>query len=345
MTNDLRKLVTISQISEIVPMDADAIIGYRVRGWVVVDSKDKYQLGDHVIYFEPDAFLPVDVPEFAFLEARGVKEALHEGENVRGHVLRTIKLRGQISQGLILPLSFGLTADSTQDEITETFSKLGVFKYEPPLPTGGGEQIAPFPARFARKTDSERVQNVSDEWLQSLDPSEWFASEKIDGTSATFWKVDGEIHVAGRNWELSTEGDHPHARLARELNLQEIMPDNSVVQGEIYGEGIQKNPLKVNGLHLAVFWHGFSRPVEEGDETRAFHKWAEEHSTPLVDLPFPRTVLEAIEQTTKMKSLVNPKVLAEGVVWWNKSERNYAEIGDRPNFKSINSAYLLKHGG
>jgi len=345
MTNDLRKLVTISQVSEIVPMDADAIIGYRVRGWIVVDSKGKYEVGEHVIYLEPDAFLPVSVPEFAFLESRGVKETVHNGLDVRGHVLKTIKLRGQISQGLILPLQFGLTPDSTQEEISETFANLGVFKYEPPLPTGSGEQIAPFPSHFARKTDSERVQNVSDEWLQSLDPSEWFASEKIDGTSATFWKVDGELHVAGRNWELSPEGDHPHARLARELNLREIMPEGSVVQGEIYGEGIQKNPLKVNGLHLAVFWHGFSHPVEENDATRVFHEWAHEHSTPVVDLIFPRTVNEAIEQTMKMKSLVNPNVLAEGVVWWNKNEKHYAEIGDRPNFKSINSAYLLKHGG
>lgn len=345
MSEDLRKLVTIAQVSEVVPIDADAIIGYRVRGWIVVDSKGKYAPGDHVIYLEPDAFLPVSVPEFAFLEARGVKEAVHDGETVRGHLLKTIKLRGQISQGLILPLQFGLTPESTQEEITATFEKLGVFKYEPPLPSGGGEQIAPFPTRFARKTDSERVQNVSDEWLQSLDPSEWFASEKIDGTSATFWKVDGELHVAGRNWELSPEGDHPHARLARELKLAELMPDNSVVQGEIYGEGIQKNPLKVNGLHLAVFWHGFSTPVEENEETRAFHEWAENHSTPLVDLTLPRTIDEAIEQTMKMKSLVNPKVLAEGVVWWNKKGTHYSEIGDRPNFKSINSAYLLKHGG
>lgn len=341
MSEDIRKLITLATISDIVPLDADAIIGYRVRGWIVVDSKGKYQIGDTVLYIEPDAFLPEGNPLWDFLVEKSSRVALHDGKEVKGHVLKTIKLRGQLSQGLLLPLSFGLTAESTQDEINRTFTELGVFKYEPPLPLGGGGQIGAFPTRLARKTDSERVQNVTDEFLQALNPDDWFATEKIDGTSATFWKVDGELHAAGRNWELTLDGGS-HGQIAKKLNLKDRIPEGAVIQGEIYGEGIQKNPLKVNGLHLAVFFAGSfgETPVEDPE----FDKWVQEHKTPNVDLPFPKTVDEALAQTDGMKSLINPNAMAEGVVWWNRNGETFEEIGDRPNFKSINNKWLLRHG-
>lgn len=345
MSEDIRKLITLATISDIVPLDADAIIGYRVRGWIVVDSKGKYQIGDTVIYLEPDAFLPEGVEQWDFLVEKSSRTALRDGKEVKGHVLKTIKLRGQVSQGLLLPLSFGLTAESTQDEINRTFTELGVFKYEPPLPLGGGDQVGTFPTKIARKTDSERVQNVTEEFLQGLNPEEWVATEKIDGTSATFWKLEGELHAAGRNWELSLEGNHPHAQIARKLKLEERLPEGAVIQAEIFGEGIQKNPLKVNGLNLAIFSHHFVGEAPEGAELEEFERWVAEHQAPRVALEFPKSIQEALNQVDGMKSALNPNALAEGVVWWHKGQENFSEVGDRPNFKAISNKFLIRHGG
>ena len=60
------------------------------------------------------------------------------------------------------------------------------------------------------------------------------------------------------------------------------------------------------------------------------------------DLVLPSTVDQAVEQVDGLKSLVNPDVQAEGVVWWNRNDVIYPELGDRSNFKAINNKFLLK---
>lgn len=336
----MRKIVSLKKIDKIVPIEnADAIETAKLGGWNAVVKKGEYQAGDTVIYCEVDTFLPTNVEEFSFLATRGTKTRINPltQQEVEGHVLKTMKLRGVVSQGLILPVSdFGLTESSTQEEIDEKFKNLGVFKYEPALPVGGG-QIGSFPAE-ARKTDSERVQNLTDEFLQSLNADDWYASEKIDGTSSTFVKRDGKVVVASRNWTVDPETSL-QGKIAERLNLSEIMPEGSVVQGEIFGEGIQQNPLKISGTRLMVF-SSYS-PVDEEE----FDQFVKEHSVPVLDFVLPQTVDEAIEQVNKMKSSVNPKVQAEGVVWWNRNGETFDELDDRSNFKAINNAFLMKHGG
>ena len=346
---DIRKLITIRKIENIVPIEgADAIETAVLGGWrVVIAKRDGFKVGDHVVYLEIDSFLPEGHPAWQFLVEKSARNAVSpDGKDVRGHVLRTVKLRGQVSQGLILRAEdFGLNENSTQEEINETFAALGVFKWEPALPVGSADTVGAFPS-FIKKTDSERVQNIGDEFLASLDPTEWIAEEKIDGTSSTFWKIDGVLHAAGRNWELSLEGEGTHAQIARQYNLSEVLPEGSFIQGEIYGEGIQKNPLKIQGRRLAVFSSGritYGPAVAwTEEETAVFDKFCTENSAPIVNLTFPRTVDEAIQQVDGLKSLVNPQAQAEGVVWWNIKGRLFSETGDRGNFKAINNVFLAK---
>lgn len=336
----MRKLVTIRKINEIHPIkDADAIETAVLGGWSTVVKKNEFNVGDSVLYFEIDTFLPETVKEFAFLSERSRKTVPHPEtyDEVSGHVLKSMKLRGVISQGLILPIDFGLNQNSTQTEVDETMNELGVFKYEPPLPSGG-EQVGQFP-KNARKTDAERVQNLTNDFLNSLGPEEWEATEKIDGTSATFVKDrEGVFTVASRNWEVSFENSL-QGQIAQKLNLPDIMPNGSIIQGEIYGEGIQGNKLKVSGTHLAVFAWKVSGDIENQE----FVEFIDEHSVPELDVPFPKTLDEALEQVHGMKSLINPKVQAEGIVWWNKDDVHYEELENRPNFKVINNKFLLKN--
>lgn len=102
----MRKLATIQIIEELKPIEgADKIEAARVKGWWIVVKKDQFKVGDRVIYYEIDSLLPVK-PEFEFLlKGSTLKKSVIDGKEYEGIRLKTIKLRGALSQGLILPVS------------------------------------------------------------------------------------------------------------------------------------------------------------------------------------------------------------------------------------------------
>ncbi len=232
-----------------------------VRGWTVVVRKGQFQPGDRCVYLEIDSFLPVDEQSpFAFLAPRGVRTMLFDGAEIKGHALRTAKLRGVVSQGLVLPVAevSGLIGDVVElgDDVT---AALGIVKWEPPLPAGGqGDFAGTFPTHLAGKTDAERVQNLGDEAFEALrTATTWVPTEKIDGTSMTVARdLDGRLIVAGRNWEIR-DGVNLYWDAVRVHRLADMVAPGEALQAEVYGEGIQANPLKVRGVHVAVF--GFWR--------------------------------------------------------------------------------------
>ncbi len=176
-----RKLASFRKISELVPIEgADKIELAMIDGWQVVVKKGEFQPGDTCIYFEIDSFLPVR-PEFEFLRGSSYREHPELGQGFR---LKTVKLRGQLSQGLALPKTLVnnfaswdesckawvtitsltnevdmtlLAADLIGEDLTEI---LGVQKWETPIPAQlAGEVIGGFPS-FIPKTDQERIQNM-----------------------------------------------------------------------------------------------------------------------------------------------------------------------------------------
>lgn len=93
-----RKLASIQRIEEIKDIEnADAIQAYRVLGWWVVDRKGQHKVGDLVIYLEIDSWVPYELAPFL---SKGQEPREYNG--VKGERLRTIKLRGTTSQGLLL---------------------------------------------------------------------------------------------------------------------------------------------------------------------------------------------------------------------------------------------------
>lgn len=147
-----RKLASIRTITDIRPIEnADMIELASVGGWNVVVAKNVgHKVGDWVVYCEIDSFLPIR-EEFEFLRKSSYKK-MGDQEGFR---LKTVKLRGQISQGLILPfhiLPFGYTFHEGQD----VSDILGIIKYEPPIPAElAGKVKGVFPS-FIPKTDEER---------------------------------------------------------------------------------------------------------------------------------------------------------------------------------------------
>lgn len=177
-----RRLATIRTIAKIEPIEgADKIVKATVDGWELVTQKDNYKVGDLCLYFEIDAFLPVR-EEFEFLRKGCFKSTTNLGDGFR---IKTIKLRGQVSQGLSLPLSdfferkdgrFYYMKDVLLEpsmmpdkeavwleEGTDVTEYLKVQKYEKPVHSPGS-RLGPMHAKgsfpsFIPKTDQERVQN------------------------------------------------------------------------------------------------------------------------------------------------------------------------------------------
>lgn len=348
MNKEIRKLVSFKEIDEIRPIDgADNIEVATVGGWNAVVNKNKFKAGQKIVYFEIDSFLPKNVEAFAFLMKRSLIKTINDkNETVEGHVLKTIRLRGQFSQGLILGIDDFDDLDSkikdkdeeTSQQILEDFvyNDLGVFKYEASLPMN--DFIKDNYPDFTRKTDSVRVQNLKDDYLALLaKSSQWFASEKIDGTSSTWWKdKDGTLNVASRNYTLDINKSPLHLAISKKYRLDEILRPGDIIKCEIYGNGIQSNPLQLRDQRLALFDYENSEGLEISKELEMLR-------APIYDLEFPKTVEQAVKQADKLKSKINENKYAEGIVWWSKEHKIFNKLGNRPNFKVINNTYLLKH--
>jgi RNA ligase (TIGR02306 family) len=345
----VRQLVTVRTIAEVSPIEgADAIEKVRVDGWWCVTKKNEFRVGDSCLYFEVDSLLPC-IEQFKFLEGRGRSKMIHEGRDIEGYRLRTVKLKGQISQGLCLPLSMFddallLEASTGQD----LASIIGVIKYEPPVPAGlGGEVKGAFPA-FVNKTDEERLQNLPD--VIQMHQHEFFTvTEKLDGTSATFYKHNGCFGVCGRNWEYKDTPANVYWRVAKAMNLESKLPDYMAIQCEIIGEGIQGNPYKLKG-HQAKCFYVFATDTGEYLSSAMAIEFCQMHNfdmVPVISKDFclgmglgtaPVTIDDILTMANR-KSVLNPNTNAEGLVF----RMNDLGGSSKVSFKAISNNYLLKH--
>src|SRR5438067_2333611 len=152
----MRKLASIQTVSAVEPiLNADAIEKIRVLGWWVVVKKGEFKPGDKVVYCEIDSLLP-EKAEFEFLRPNCYKAAQSDATGVvtlpPGFRIKTIKLRGQVSQGICFPLSV-LPEGAPTDEDADVTDALCVRKWEPPQTVGmGGRVKGTFPS-FLPKTD------------------------------------------------------------------------------------------------------------------------------------------------------------------------------------------------
>lgn len=260
----MRKLVTIRHIRELLPIEgADLIELAKVDDWQCVVKKGEFEKGDYCIYFEIDSFLPIK-PEFEFLRKSSYKK-MGDQEGFR---IRTAKFKGQVAQGLALPIRAvapdavinSLKNDTDAGMFTKDFSEaFGVVKYEQPIPAElAGNVKGSFP-NFIKKTDQERCQNIGNAIFVDNEDSRYEITMKLDGTSFTAFYVDKEDGVCGRNWELKVDESNEHNTLVRmyvDSGLQEILRKygkNIAVQGELMGPGIQKNRESLPAHKLFVF--------------------------------------------------------------------------------------------
>jgi RNA ligase (TIGR02306 family) len=255
----MRKLATIRKIDNIRPIvGADAIEAAVVGGWTVVVKKDEFKVGDLAVYLEIDSWVPHELAPFL---SKGDGPSVFN--DIRGERLRTVKLRGQVSQGLLLPISILenlIYIDGTKFQVEEgadVSEFLSITKYEAPIPAQlAGDVRGMFPTKIP-KTDQERIQNLTvelEEWKAAA--LSWEVTEKLDGTSMTVY-VDGDDEgVCSRNLNLKENEANSLWRVAKHDQLIEKLRStgrNLAVQGELVGEGIQKNMYKLKGQHFFLF--------------------------------------------------------------------------------------------
>jgi RNA ligase (TIGR02306 family) len=337
-----RKLVSVRKITNITPIEgADKIELATIDAWKVVVAKDvNHKVDDMVIYCEIDSFLPIK-EEFEFLRKSSYKKM---SDGIEGFRLKTIKLRGQVSQGLILPMSV-VEYTNVQFEVgMDVTNLLGVTKYEPPIPAElAGKVKGLFPS-FLYKTDEERIQNLSSEYEtykeKNKEDVKFYVTEKLDGSSATFYIKDGVFGVCSRNLELLETEGNSFWRVARELKLEESLVSlgkNICLQGELIGEGVQGNPYKVKGQTVR-FFNGFNIDAQENIPFLEFVELTQKMNlttVPILDYDFTlsETVENMLEYADK-KSELNSNLDREGIV-----VRSY----DRTiSFKVISNKFLLK---
>ncbi len=338
-----RKLASVQRVLAIDPIpNADAIESIRINGWQCVAKKGEFAVGDLGVYFEIDA-IPPDEPAYRFL---WTPKGAAPGSVPRPPTqrIRTIRLRGSLSQGLLLPLHVaGVPAGTPEGEdLTE---QLGVGKDEPPLPSGMGEARGPFP-RGVPKTDELRVQSAPGV-LDELRGLPYVVTLKCEGTSATFLinPDDGSFHACGRNWSI-LPGNNCYWSVAERYGLEARLRAAGgrwAIQGEVCGPGIQKNPLGLSVLSLFVFnaWDLLAHRHLDHDELQVL---AEELGVPAV------AVVEAGESFTHDQASLlalaeghypGTKAEREGIVIRPRSSLYSAAVGGRLSFKAISNRYLL----
>ena len=347
--NTTRKLASIKPVTYIKPIEgADAIECAIVDdGWPVVVKKGEYKVGDVAIYLEIDSWVPHELAPFL---SKGQEPREYNG--VKGERLRTVKLRGQVSQGLLLPINLNSPlADqvSLGDDVTEM---LGIQRWEPPIPAQlQGTMKGNFP-HFIPKTDQERCQNLRKDIFETHIDEIYEVTVKLDGSSTTIYVKDGEVGVCSRNIDLKETEGNSFWKAARDQNIIEPLLKfckssgiDYAIQGELIGEGIQGNPEKLKGQRFYLF---DIYSITEGRYLEPFERWAVlevlvktgadiEH-VPIVDQDV--CVAQAYDTIDDLLEFaegpsLNPQTKREGLVF-KSWESNFT-------FKAIANSYLLKH--
>jgi RNA ligase (TIGR02306 family) len=331
-----RTLASIVRIAELSPIaGADRIELARVAGWQCVVKKGEFRAGELAVYLEIDA-VPPDREAFAWLWQPKGKSGVARPDSFR---IRTLRLRGTLSQGLLMPLAQAGVAD--QPEGSDVTGVLGVTKYEPPAPSGMGDWRAGFPS-LVPKTDEMRVQAVP-QVLEELRGHPFVATVKMDGTSSTFVRVDGEFHACGRNHSIA-EGENLYWYVAKKYRLPEVLAGSSLaIQGEIVGPGVQKNPAGLKDKSLFVF-NVLDTRTGEAFGDGALRAFCAEHGLQPVPLAFEGERFDETVDSLLAKAegvYEGTSQQREGLVVRSKLPMRSTVLGGRMSFKAISNRYLL----
>jgi RNA ligase (TIGR02306 family) len=343
----MRHLASIQTITLLKPIkDADKIETALINGWECVVEKNKFQAGGTAIYIEIDSWVPHEIAPFL---SKGKPPREYNG--IKGERLTTVKLRGQISQGILLPVDILPTnldnPNTRYSPGTDVTNLLNIQKYEPPIPAQiAGTIKGKFPGHV-EKTDEERIQNITQKIPEYLAQKLTFqVTEKLDGASTTYFlDEDNTFHVCTRNWSLKETQTNTPWRIARELDIEQKMKEhhlqNIALQGELIGPNIQGNPYKLQKCRFfgfTVFDTKKGCRIPPNEAKTIFENLKILMVPILIDtatIPNVENPTQALLAYADGISALNPNTKREGLVW---------KCNETPSihFKTISNNYLLK---
>lgn len=325
-----RKLASIQRIWDVQKHDnADSLDIVRVMGWKCVSKLGEFKRLDLCVYIEIDSVCPKEDERFKILESTNWK-------------VKTKKIRGEVSQGIALPLSaFGWTElDVTlEDDVTD---KLGIKLFENYESFNATEAKGGFPG-FLRKSDQERIQNLSDRTFKDYSKMLWQVDEKIEGASGTFFVRDGEYFACSRNLVMKLIDGSRWKHLTDKYDLENKLRSlnrNIAIQAETIGPGIQSNYYNLKSYEMRIF------DVFDIDEQRFLNSNERYDILKKIDLMHIHVPIiqkefsfdgmskdDMLSMADGLSSLCNKK--REGLVWKCITNGDY-------HFKTVSNLYLLK---
>jgi hypothetical protein len=335
----MRKLASIQTILALDPIvNADSIERATVLGWQLVVKKGEFKVGDLAVYCEIDSILP-EKPEFEFLRERKFR-------------IKTVKMRGQISQGICFPISI-LPPNTEIVEGNDVTDILGIKKHEPyeeeqRLQAQGGKISYPewmphwlqyvlhrfplfrnyfrihsgnktFPSCIP-KTDETRVQ-VLQPLLDKYAGTKCYMTEKLDGSSITVYLINGKFGVCSRNMDLKKSPTNKYWKTVIDHNIESKFrsmagKENIALQGELIGEGIQGNKYKLTGTDIYFFNLVWIRHFEYGNLGELQHACfiMGEKMAPILDYEYilENSISNIVEQSKGKSTIAD--IQREGIV-------------------------------
>lgn len=363
--SDNRKLARIERIEEIIPIEgADRIQSHRVLNWNVIGQKGLYEVGDRVIFIEPDAWIPNKLAPFLTKPDRFPKEYM----GIEGERLKTMKMKGVYSQGLLLPIAAGnsyieekLREDDPESMPTSRLQlledgaditiDLGIVQWEPAPEKVPVNAKGSFP-HHTPKTDLERVQNFMrnvEVFLEKNPGVTFTVEEKAEGSSHTTYLKDDDFGICSRNLALKTddpaaiEGNH-FLKTVFDLDLKnklESLGRNISIQSEVIGPMIQDNIYQLKAWELRNFdiWDIDAQRYLSPVERREMAKSLGMESVPTINEAMDisgMTADELLKFAEGPTRIGSTGTLREGVVF-------KANTTERFVFKCVSQKYLELH--
>lgn len=372
----MRKLTSIRTIDKIVPhKNADRLEVAIIGGWPAVVRKGQFRERQLVVFCEVDTLLPPH-SEFDFLG-----EPTHtEPDGTKWHRLRTMRLRGQLSQGIVFPVERleqfapfenghldprfngvigqpnwqGLLSSLRQWQCpmdgceyamddwngVSVDAFIGARKYEKPLAPNLAGTAKGPFPYFIPRTDEERIQNLDTDEFAGL---RFHRSEKLDGSSCTVYIKDGNVGVCSRNLELVQNEDNTFWKATKHVRnvLETKYPDwQLAIQGELCGPGIQGNRY---GLTDHQFFAFNLYRIDRAEYTKKlyFEIFCETHEIQTAPL---------LDHTFCPKDVQDILANAEGCSQLNTNVEREGVVwvndkhGVRFSFKAISNKFLLGGG-
>lgn len=338
----MRKLVTLRQISEIRPIEnADMIEEVVIDGWSMVCQKGIHEVGNDVLYFEIDSFLPQEDQRFESFMKFGTQTF----EDTVGHRVKTKRMRGVYSQGVLMPIAE--FPEITKPEYDVDYSELlNIKKYERPETGFQGYSRGNFPD-FLRKSDQERIQNIYRRLKHYYMDKEFVGTLKMDGSSTTTYLYQDKFGICSRNMELELaevgqeagkfeQGVLASDQLNKLIKLKSLTGKEYAIQSELVGPGVQGNFEKFDTYTLFAY-NIFDIEAQRFVTYEKFKELAELVDLQCVPVVYePELILERdIEDILVMAEGKGLRAnYREGIVW--------KQVDGNVQFKAISNKYLAK---